>query len=101
MSCLPFFGAFVCFVQSRMIRSKGTGLVCVSRTASAGFGGKRRASGGNRFLAAVIGAIARDPIIPMGIFCDRGSVGDRSLEICDPWDGQPVGLTFISGAERS
>jgi hypothetical protein len=27
--------------------------------------------------------------------------GDRSLEICDPLDSQPVGLTFISGAERS
>jgi hypothetical protein len=37
----------------------------------------------------------------MGIFCDRSSVGDRSLEIRDPWDGQPVGRTFISGAERS
>jgi hypothetical protein len=37
----------------------------------------------------------------MGIFCDRSGAGERSLEICDSWDGQPVGLTFISGAERS
>jgi hypothetical protein len=37
----------------------------------------------------------------MRIYCDRVGAGDRSLEICDPWDGQPVGLTFISGAERS
>jgi hypothetical protein len=37
----------------------------------------------------------------MGIFCDRSGAGDSSLEICDPCDGQPVGLTFISGAERS
>jgi hypothetical protein len=36
----------------------------------------------------------------MGIFCDRSGAGDRSLEICDPWDGQLVGFTFISGAER-
>jgi hypothetical protein len=27
--------------------------------------------------------------------------GDRSLEILRSWDSQPVGLTFISGAERS
>jgi hypothetical protein len=37
----------------------------------------------------------------MGIFDDRGGAHDRSLEICDPGDTQPVGLTFISGAERS
>ena len=37
----------------------------------------------------------------MGIFCDRSGAGDRTLEICDLWDGQPVGLMFISGAERS
>jgi hypothetical protein len=37
----------------------------------------------------------------MEIFCDRSGAGDRRLEICDPWDGQPIGLTFISGAERS
>ena len=37
----------------------------------------------------------------MGIFCNRRGAGDRGVEICDPWDGQPVGLTFISGAERS
>jgi hypothetical protein len=37
----------------------------------------------------------------MGIFCDRSGAGDRSLEICDPCDSQPVGLTFISGAKRS
>ena len=52
-------------------------------------------------LAGVVGGIARDPIILMGIFCDRSGAGDRSLEICDPWDSQPIGLTFISGAERS
>jgi hypothetical protein len=37
----------------------------------------------------------------MGIFCYRSGGGDRSLEVCDPCDGQAVGLTFISGAERS
>ena len=52
-------------------------------------------------LAAVIGRIARDPIIRMGIFCNRSGAGDRNLEICNPWDGQPVGLTFISGAKCS
>ena len=32
---MPFFGAFVCFAQSRMIRSTGTGLVCVAGNAIA------------------------------------------------------------------
>jgi hypothetical protein len=35
------------------------------------------------------------------MFCDRSGAGDRSLKICDSWGGQPVGLTFISSAERS
>ena len=100
MSCLPFFGAFVCFAQSRMIRSTGTGSVCVAGKASAQSGEKRRVSGRTPF-GRVVGRITHNPIIPMGIFCDRGGAGDRSLEICDPWNGQPVGFTFISGAERS
>ena len=37
------------FAQSRMIRSKGTGFVCVSGNSSAGGGEKRHASGEDRF----------------------------------------------------
>src|ERR1700745_1879919 len=52
-------------------------------------------------LAAAVGAIARDPIILMGIFCDRSSAGDHSLKFCDPWHSQLAGFTSISGAECS
>jgi hypothetical protein len=40
-------------------------------------------------------------LYPWGFSTIEAALVIRSLEICDPRGGHPVGLAFISGAERS